>query len=223
MTAGSVFLMWLGEQIDKLRHRQRRLADHDRGHPLPHARRHQLGHLPTMTPAGPRRRQQARFRRLLMLVGGFVLAIRAGAILITVAQRRIPIQQAKHTRGRKVFGGQKHYLPLRINHAGVMPIIFASSLMIFPSAFFGFLQTRALTDNWGEVMIVDHVVPRRPASRSRGLPVRDALDRPGLLLQLLLDHRPVQPRGHVQAAPRPRLVHPRTSTPARARPNTSRP
>ncbi|HAC08144.1 MAG TPA: preprotein translocase subunit SecY, partial [Phycisphaerales bacterium] len=60
------------------------------------------------------------------------------------AQRRIPIQQAKHTRdGRKVVGGQRHYLPLRINHAGVMPIIFASSLMIFPSSIFGWLNTRA--------------------------------------------------------------------------------
>jgi preprotein translocase subunit SecY len=54
------------------------------------------------------------------------------------------IQQAKHTRGRKVYGGQRHYLPLRINHAGVMPIIFASSLMVFPSAIFGWMSTRAL-------------------------------------------------------------------------------
>ena len=66
---------------------------------------------------------------VVFLAASFVF-VTAGAILITVAQRRIPIQQAKHTRGRKVVGGQKHYLPLRINHAGVMPIIFASSLMI---------------------------------------------------------------------------------------------
>ena len=45
--------------------------------------------------------------------------------------------------GRKVYGGGKHYLPLRVNHAGVMPIIFASSLLIFPSAFFGYLSTSA--------------------------------------------------------------------------------
>jgi preprotein translocase subunit SecY len=79
---------------------------------------------------------------LLFLIAGFVFVV-AGAIVITVAQRRIPIQQAKHTRGRKVYGGQKHYLPLRINHAGVMPIIFASSLLIFPSAFFGYLSQAA--------------------------------------------------------------------------------
>jgi preprotein translocase subunit SecY len=57
-------------------------------------------------------------------------------VLLTVAQRRIPVQQAKHTRGRKVYGGQRSYLPLRVNHGGVMPIIFASSLMIFPSVAF---------------------------------------------------------------------------------------
>jgi preprotein translocase subunit SecY len=50
------------------------------------------------------------------------------------------VQQAKHTRGRKVFGGQKSYLPLRINHGGVMPIIFASSLMIFPTFIFSQLK-----------------------------------------------------------------------------------
>jgi preprotein translocase subunit SecY len=66
-----------------------------------------------------------------------------GAVIITVAQRRIPIQQAKHTRGRRVFGGQRQYLPLRLNHAGVMPIVFASSLMIFPSAVFGWMASRA--------------------------------------------------------------------------------
>jgi preprotein translocase subunit SecY len=42
-----------------------------------------------------------------------------------------------------VYGGGRHYLPLRVNHAGVMPIIFASSLLIFPSAFFGYLQSSA--------------------------------------------------------------------------------
>jgi preprotein translocase subunit SecY len=80
---------------------------------------------------------------LIFVIAAFVF-VTYGAILITVAQRRIPIQQAKHTRGRKVYGGQRHYLPLRINHAGVMPIIFASSLMVFPSAIFGWMSTRAL-------------------------------------------------------------------------------
>jgi preprotein translocase subunit SecY len=79
---------------------------------------------------------------LVMLAAGFVLVV-AGSVVMTVAQRRIPIQQAKHTRGRKVYGGQKSYLPLRINHGGVMPVIFASSLMIFPSVIFSILYQQA--------------------------------------------------------------------------------
>jgi preprotein translocase subunit SecY len=69
--------------------------------------------------------------KILFLAGAFVFVV-AGAILITQAQRRIPIQQAKQMRGRRMYGGQRHYLPLRVNHGGVMPIIFASSFMIFP-------------------------------------------------------------------------------------------
>jgi preprotein translocase subunit SecY len=67
----------------------------------------------------------------LLLVAAFVFVV-AGAILITQGQRRIPIQQAKMMRGRRMYGGQRHYLPLRVNHGGVMPIIFASAFMMFP-------------------------------------------------------------------------------------------
>ena len=56
----------------------------------------------------------------------------AGVVFITQGQRRIPTQSAKHVRGRRVYGGTRQYLPLRVNQAGVMPIIFASSLLLFP-------------------------------------------------------------------------------------------
>lgn len=82
--------------------------------------------------------------KIVFLVVSFV-AVVAGAILITQAQRRIPIQQAKQTRGRRVVGGARHYLPLRVNHGGVMPIIFASSFLLFPSVVFGWLYQHA----WG--------------------------------------------------------------------------
>src|SRR5213078_2528125 len=74
--------------------------------------------------------------KIFFLVCSFVFVI-AGSILITQAQRRIPIQQAKHTRGRRIYGGQRQYLPLRVNHGGVMPIIFAQSLMLFPTLLVG--------------------------------------------------------------------------------------
>ncbi len=77
--------------------------------------------------------------KILFLMMAFVGVV-AGSILITQGQRRIPIQQAKQTRGRRVFGGQRQYLPLRVNHGGVMPIIFASSLLIFPGLVFDWLS-----------------------------------------------------------------------------------
>ena len=141
LTAGSVFLMWLGEQIDKygIGNGVSLILTAGILSQLPQA----IGWVADNFSAS-----QAGDTAQLGLLGVFFLVaaflfVTAGAIIITVAQRRIPIQAAKQTRGRKVFGGQRHYLPLRINHAGVMPIIFASSLMIFPSTFFGWLATRA--------------------------------------------------------------------------------
>jgi len=72
------------------------------------------------------------FLVLVMFVGVII-----GVVLITQAQRRIPIQQAKHTRGRRMYGGQRQYLPLRVNQAGVIPVIFASSLLFLPMYLFG--------------------------------------------------------------------------------------
>jgi preprotein translocase subunit SecY len=147
LTAGTVFLMWLGEQIDK----------------------HGIGNGASMIimagilagipkaislvksnfdPGDP---TKMGWMAVILLVAGFIGVV-AGAVIMTVAQRRIPVQQAKHTRGRKVYGGQRSYLPLRINHGGVMPIIFASSLMIFPTVIF--TQLKDFTNNgptpkWG--------------------------------------------------------------------------
>src|SRR6185312_4689389 len=84
---------------------------------------------------------QINMGKILFLIAAFVFVV-AGSILITQAQRRIPIQQAKHTRGRRVYGGQRQYLPLRVNHGGVMPIIFAQSLMLFPGVLIGWLHSK---------------------------------------------------------------------------------
>ena len=66
-----------------------------------------------------------------LLCALFVLVV-LGVVFITKGQRKIPVQYAKLTRGRKVYGGQRHYLPIRVNQAGVMPVIFASALLAFP-------------------------------------------------------------------------------------------
>jgi preprotein translocase subunit SecY len=91
---------------------------------------------------------------VLFLVLSFV-AVVAGAVMITQGQRRIPIQQAKHTRGRRVYGGQRTYLPLRVNHGGVMPIIFASSLLMFPMLLFNWLAS-SYPDSGAAVWVSDN-------------------------------------------------------------------
>lgn len=67
-----------------------------------------------------------------VLMGVISVAVVAAIIYITEGQRRIPVQYAKRVVGRKVYGGQSTYLPLRINMAGVIPVIFASSVLLFP-------------------------------------------------------------------------------------------
>jgi len=130
MTAGTIFLMWLGEQIDEYGIGNGIsliiMAGIVSRMPWAVSMLLQNVDLRLAAPAGT-----IGPARILFLVAAFIFVV-AGAILITQGQRRIPIQQAKMTRGRKVYGGQRHYLPLRVNHGGVMPIIFASSFMIFP-------------------------------------------------------------------------------------------
>lgn len=71
------------------------------------------------------------FNILLFIV--LALAIIASIIAVNEGQRRLPVQYAKRVVGRKVYGGQSTFLPLRVNAAGVIPIIFAMSLMMFPA------------------------------------------------------------------------------------------
>jgi preprotein translocase subunit SecY len=66
-------------------------------------------------------------------------------VMITQAQRRIPVHSAKHVRGARMVGGQVQSLPIKINQSGVMPIIFASSLLMFPQMIFQYLAQVAGT------------------------------------------------------------------------------
>ena len=132
LTAGCVFLMWLGEQID----------EYGLGNGVSLIIMAGIvARMPTAIVQVIKLSQDAQqmsVGKILFLIASFVFVV-TSAILITQAQRRIPIQQAKHTRGRKIYGGQKQYLPLRVNHGGVMPIIFAQSLMLFPSMGLGYI------------------------------------------------------------------------------------
>ena len=150
MTTGTCFLMWLGEQIT------------ERGigngisliifagivAELPVAiynsvRLTRTGELPLF---------------LLLFLVVFMLAVVAGIVFMETAQRRIPIQYPKQIRGRRVYGGQSTHLPLKINVSGVIPPIFASSIIVFPATiaqFFpniAFMRTLAETMNPGGLL-----------------------------------------------------------------------
>ncbi len=145
LTAGSLFLMWLGEQVDKygIGNGVSIILTAGILSRMPNAIGWVAQNFDPRQGAEP---GKIGIAGLAVLIASFV-AITAGAVLMTVATRRIPIQQAKHTRGRKVYGGQKHFLPLRVNYSGVMPIIFASSLMIFPSAICGAIDNATAQDS----------------------------------------------------------------------------
>jgi len=139
LTAGTIFLMWLGEQIDEygVGNGISLLIMAGIVSRLPVAIR-ELADMTKLSMIGEGGAGQIGPVKIMFLACAFVFVV-AGAILITQAQRRIPIQQAKQMRGRRIYGGQRQYLPLRVNHGGVMPIIFASSLMIFPNLLFGWV------------------------------------------------------------------------------------
>lgn len=138
MTCGTIFLMWLGEQIDEF----------GIGNGI--SLLIMAGILARMPGALGDLIKNAELRlkgfssgtlgveHLIILTVLFVGVV-VGVVFITLGQRRIPTQSAKHVRGRRTYGGTRQYLPLRINQAGVMPIIFASSLLMLPAMFFAFL------------------------------------------------------------------------------------
>lgn len=124
LTTGTAFVMWLGEQIT------------ERGvgngisliifagivANLPTAVLNSIDQI--------RRGSMSLFTALFLLA--FMAAVVAAIVFVERAQRRIPVQYAKRVVGRKVFGGQNTYLPLRVNTGGVIPIIFAVSILQFP-------------------------------------------------------------------------------------------
>ncbi|KAB2840084.1 MAG: preprotein translocase subunit SecY, partial [Melioribacteraceae bacterium] len=73
-----------------------------------------------------------------IVILAFMVLVIAGIVLVTQGTRRIPVQYAKRVVGRKVYGGVTQYIPLRVNTAGVMPIIFAQSIMFIPNTVLSF-------------------------------------------------------------------------------------
>lgn len=124
LTAGTAFLMWLGEQIN------------DKG----------IGNgisllifagIVARIPSGIRQIAtgiEAGDMSVVTLIVFIIaaIAVTAGVVLIQEGQRRIPVQYAKRVVGRKMYGGQSTHIPIKVNQAGVIPIIFAMSILMFP-------------------------------------------------------------------------------------------
>lgn len=152
MTAGTVFLMWIGEQIDEfgIGNGISLLIMAGILSRIPDAIKELLGPAFAGGSFNIQLGSKAGIDKLLLL-GGLFVAVIVGVISMTTATRRIPIQSAKHVRGRTVTGGQRQSLPLRINQSGVMPIIFASSLLLIPISVLNHLSGLAAQSEYGLV------------------------------------------------------------------------
>lgn len=90
-----------------------------------------------------------------IIILAMMVAIVAFVVLLTVGTRRVPVQHAKRVVGRKVYGGGTQYIPMRINTAGVMPIIFAQSIMFLPSTFLSFFPDSEAMQSVASVFAYD--------------------------------------------------------------------
>jgi preprotein translocase subunit SecY len=145
MTAGTMFLMWIGEQIDEygIGNGISLIIMAGIVGRLPDAIRMLAQQFqPSLSADEPGKFGVLGVAALLAIFVGVIV----GVVYITQAQRRISMQSAKHIRGRRQVGGNRNYLPLRLNQSGVMPIIFASSLLMIPRAIF--VGLAAATDWW---------------------------------------------------------------------------
>ncbi len=134
-TAGTAFLMWLGEQI----------TEYGIGNGISLII---FAGIVSRGPAGAATiYQYYKLGRLgtgvigiivLLLIIALFIGIIAAVVWVQEAERRIPVQYAKRVVGRKMYGGQSTHIPIKVNLAGVIPIIFAMSIMMFPSTIIGF-------------------------------------------------------------------------------------
>ena len=136
LTTGTIFLMWLGEQIT------------EKG----------IGNgISLIITASILSRMPVAFHRVVQLVAAreisffavlimliLIFIVVAFAIIINESERRIPVQYAKRVVGRKIYGGQTTYLPIKLNQGGVIPLIFAISILTFPATFLAFSTNRVL-------------------------------------------------------------------------------
>jgi len=154
LSTGTIFIMWLGEQIQ------------ERGigngislvitagiiSRIP-AAMHQLFVL--LSPFSPTRRQIQPF--VLLIMAAFLVGVVFSVIMITQGQRKIPVQYARRIVGRKIFGGQSTYIPLKVDTAGVIAIIFAQSIILFPATLASFIPNPTF-QSWAQGLVRGHLL-----------------------------------------------------------------
>ncbi|MBN1493115.1 MAG: preprotein translocase subunit SecY [Candidatus Omnitrophica bacterium] len=135
-TTGTAFIMWLGEQIDEsgIGNGVSLIITIGIISRMPQAFFQTIA---LLSPLDPSQRVFGWWKLGLML--SLVVFTTVAVIYIIQGQRKIPVQYAKRVIGRKVYGGQSTYLPLKVNQAGVIPIIFAQSVILFPATIAGFV------------------------------------------------------------------------------------
>jgi preprotein translocase subunit SecY len=136
MTTGTLFLMWLGDQITErgIGNGISLIITVGIVARLPAALAQAWKTFVPSAQTGSSEVSPA----ILVLMVAFLFIVIAAVIAITQAQRKITVQYAKRVVGRKMYGGQMQYMPLKVNYAGVMPIIFAWALLLFPTTIVGF-------------------------------------------------------------------------------------
>ncbi len=135
LTTGTMFMMWLGEQIT------------ERGIGNGISLIIFIGIIARFPHSIIEQFQVSQNVVITLLILAVMIAIIAGVVLVTQGTRRIPVQYAKRVVGRKVYGGVTQYIPLRVNTAGVMPIIFAQSIMFIPSTVLTFFPDSEFMQN----------------------------------------------------------------------------
>jgi preprotein translocase subunit SecY len=144
LTTGTLFLMWLGDQITErgIGNGISLIITIGIVARLPAALAQAWK---TFVPSGGQATQVNPMVLVLMVL--FLFFVIAGVIAITQGVRKITVQYAKRVVGRKMYGGQTQYMPLKVNYAGVMPIIFAWALLLFPSTIISWIGKNSPTAN----------------------------------------------------------------------------
>lgn len=154
LTTGTIFIMWLGEQIQ-----ERGIGN---GISLV-ITAGIVSRIPTainqlfvlISPFAPSRRQIQ--PATLLIMAALLVTVVFSVILITQGQRRIPVQYARRIVGRKIFGGQSTYIPLKVDTSGVIAIIFAQSIILFPATLASFIPNPTF-QRWAQGLVRGHLL-----------------------------------------------------------------